>query len=120
MTYPRKKPKPDRIKEVDRKVYERHRQWVRGHGCIVPDCMETKMQFCHVRRGLPNGHQAGMNQKPHDAFGFPACAEHHSQQHSMGELSFESHYGVDLLQTALGYAKQSPVQEIRELSKKLL
>ena len=90
---------------------------MRGHECIIKDrnghVCEGAIQFCHVRKGLPEGEQAGVAQKPHDCFGFPACDDAHRTQHAMGEGWFEQTYGVNLLQTALALSLQSPDLELR-------
>jgi hypothetical protein len=125
MTYLPAKRKRERmnVRVVEKKESPRHRRFVRGHVCITigghaphleaPAC-EGPIQFCHIRARLPEGEQAGVSQKPHDAFGFPACAAHHKIQHALGEAGFESRYGVSLLKTALALARVSPDPMIKQ------
>ena len=32
-----------------RKVWPRHRRWVKSHGCCVPECDPTIVNFAHLR-----------------------------------------------------------------------
>ena len=52
--------------------------------------------------------------KPHDAFCFPGCHEHHAEQHRIGEHTFAKKYGINPLKEALDLARNSPCPEIRE------
>ena len=121
MTYvsvPKKRKKESMgVRQVEKRESARHRKFVRSRECIAHGAFgifcEGPIQFCHVRSGLPQGEQSGVSQKPHDAFGFPACAYHHKRQHDMGEASFEQLYGVNLLETALALSLQSPDLELR-------
>ena len=116
MTLPlRKRPKEKLgVRQVETKESAKHRRFVRSFVCIVNGgtagvtCTEGPIVFCHVRAGLPEGEQAGISRKPHDAFAVPMCAEHHRIQHAIGEASFEQRYGVRLLDTALKLARVSP------------
>lgn len=118
----KKRPK-QRFKERNRIVFPRHQKFIRSLECIVPGC-PNKTQFCHVRRGLPAGTpswaRGGTGMKPHDAFGYPGCEDHHiHDQHRIGERSFELKHGVDLLGTALDLARRSPCPEVREFARGL-
>ena len=111
----RKRPKEKLgVRQVETKESAKHRRFVRSFVCIVNGgtagvtCTEGPIVFCHVRAGLPEGEQAGISRKPHDAFAVPMCAEHHRIQHAIGEASFEQRYGVRLLDTALKLARVSP------------
>jgi len=119
MTLPlRKRPKEKLgVRQVETKESPRHRKFVRSFVCIAqggnaPHLESVNcggpIEFCHVRAGLPEGEQAGISRKPHDAFAVPMCAEHHRIQHAIGEASFEQRYGVRLLDTALKLARVSP------------
>jgi hypothetical protein len=116
--------KPPRMRQdAPQTVYKRHQAFVRRHVCIVPGC-PGKPQFCHVRSGLPastpSWARAGKDMRPHDAFGFPACAEHHLfDQHRIGEPAFERKHGVSLLKEALDLARNSPCPEVREFARSL-
>lgn len=89
--------------------YPAHRAWVRGFPCIVPGCVvepngpETHIEAAHCRRNTDGG--TGL--KPHDKWCFPACKNHHAEQH-LGDLTFEAKYGVDCRATALWLAARSP------------
>ena len=63
-----------------RKVWPRHRRWVKSHGCCVPQCDATIVDFAHLRSCA----NAGMSQKPHDIFGVSLCRNHHAEQHLLG------------------------------------
>lgn len=121
----KRKKAPMGVRQVEKRESAKHRRFVRSHVCIVltgrPDLTECTggNEFCHVRAGLPSGEQAGVAMKPHDAFGVPMCSYHHSQQHRIGEASFEKLYGVRLLDTALALARVSPDQMIRDKVKEI-
>lgn len=105
-------------------VFQKHRRFVRGRVCIVPGC-EGKPQFCHVRAGLPANTPSyarpGTSKLPHDAFGFPACFDHHIRdQHQNGERAFELKHGVNLLKEALDLARNSPCEEVRRFVRTIL
>ena len=88
--------------------YPAHRAWVRLHGCSIPGCDRSQIEAAHVRKGLPPGEQAGMGEKPHDKWCLSLCSAHHLEQHSLGELSFSTKYGLDLVVIAREFAKASP------------
>lgn len=90
----------------------RHKQWVRGHQCLINDAeCQGRIEFAHVRNGIPAEHKlkaGGMGLKPSDTFGVPLCSGHHREQHAMGEASFWKQYGIDPVETALELARKSP------------
>ena len=92
-----------------RKVWPRHRRWVKSHGCCVPGCAATSIDFAHLR-GCGN---AGIGQKPHDVFGVSLCRDHHVEQHSLGIEAFERKHGIDLLALAVEFARRSPDADMR-------
>ena len=87
-----------------RKVWPRHRRWVKSHGCCVPGCDAASVDFAHLRSCA----NAGMDQKPHDIFGVSLCRNHHIEQHSLGVDAFDRKYGVDLWALAAEFARSSP------------
>ena len=87
-----------------RKVWPRHRRWVKSHGCCVPGCDATIVDFAHLRSAT----NAGMNQKPHDIFGVSLCRHRHVEQHSLGVDAFARKYGIDLWALAAEFARRSP------------
>ena len=111
------------IEKHPRIHFPQHRVFVRSRVCIVPGCKAGKIQACHVRAGYPEGTPSwamgGVGKKPHDGFCWPGCDDHHSMQHALGEQSFERKYKVNLLGTALGLAKISPVMDVREFVREL-
>ena len=126
MTLPlpqKRKKVPMGVRTQEKRESARHRKFVRGHECIANGKLglacQGRIEFCHVRKGLPEGEQAGVAQKPHDAFGFPACTYHHKVQHAMGEGWFEQTYGVKLLETALALALRSPDPSIVEKARSI-
>jgi len=92
-----------------RKVWPRHRRWVRSHGCCVPGCEAASVEFAHLRCCV----NAGMGQKPHDLFGVSLCCHHHDEQHRLGVDAFNRKYGIDLWALAAEFARRSPDAEMR-------
>ena len=122
MPYPlQKRPKSRMgVRQVESKESLRHRKFVRSFVCVFPNCVTGQpVEFCHVRAGLPAGEQAGVAQKPHDAFGFPACRSHHDLQHRISEAAFEQLCGVKLLDTALQLARISPCPRVKAKAQEL-
>ena len=101
-------------RQVESRVFHKHRQWVRKHACVVPGCESRQIEFAHVRNHLPPGEMAGIGIKPHDAFGVPLCHFHHAWAHGTGHGTLEQIFALDLLKLALEFARQSPVLEVRE------
>jgi hypothetical protein len=92
-----------------RKVWPRHRRWVKSHGCCVPGCDATTVDFAHLR----SASNAGTGQKPHDIFGVSLCRAHHDEQHSLGIEAFDLKYGIDLSALAAEFARRSPDVDMR-------
>src|SRR5579864_6907660 len=92
-----------------RKVWPRHRRWVKSHGCCVPGCDATSVDFAHLR----SCGNAGTSQKPHDIFGVSLCRAHHIEQHSLGVEAVDRKYGIDLWDLAGEFARRSPDAEMR-------
>ena len=92
-----------------RKVWPRHRRWVKSHGCCVPECDAMIVDFAHLRSSAT----AGMSQKPHDVFGVSLCRNHHVEQHSLGVDAFDREYGTDLWTLAAEFARRSPDIDMR-------
>ncbi len=92
-----------------RKVSRRHRRWVRSHGCCVPHCNATEVEFAHLRSAA----NAGTGQKPHDAFGVSLCRTHHEEQHRLGGKRFGDKYQIDLWALAAEFARLSPDREMK-------
>lgn len=88
----RKKPRRQNLMRVPG-----HRQWVRGHECIVGNAeCDGGIECAHVRSGTDGG--TGM--KPHDKWTVPLCRHHHREQHGMGEGPFEAKYRLRMKEIA--------------------
>jgi hypothetical protein len=92
-----------------RKIWPRHRRWVKSHGCCVPGCDATIVDFAHLRSCA----NAGVGQKPHDIFGVSLCRAHHDEQHRLGVDAFDRKYGIDLWALAAEFVRRSPDGEMR-------
>jgi hypothetical protein len=90
-------------------VWPRHRHWVKTHGCCVPHCAATPIEFAHLRCAA----NSGISRKPHDAFGISLCRTHHEEQHGIGAISFGQKYQIDLWALATEFARLSPDREMR-------
>ncbi len=96
------------VRAPERRIWPRHRRWVRSHGCCVPDCRAGAIEFAHLRSAA----NAGTSQKPHDRFGVSLCRAHHDEQHSLGTDAFDRKYGLDLWGLAAEFARRSPDREM--------
>jgi hypothetical protein len=92
------------IPRAPKRIWLRHRKFVRSHYCVVPGCQATDIQFCHIRSAA----NSGTGLKPHDAHSFPACFNHHAEQHQVGQGTFEDRYGLDLAAIAAELVRRSP------------
>jgi hypothetical protein len=92
-----------------RRVWPRHRRWVKSHGCCVNGCPMTPIEFAHLRSAA----NAGMATKPHDAFGISLCRTHHGEQHRLGAARFAQKYQLDLWALAAEFARRSPDHEMK-------
>jgi hypothetical protein len=79
-----------------------HLAFIRKLPCVA--CFTRRnVEAAHVRMGNPlyGKRQAGMAEKPNDAFSLPLCAAHHDEQHSMNEGEFWKLLEIDPLMLAL-------------------
>lgn len=81
-----------------------HRKWVRDHACCVPGCNGRPIECAHVRSGT----DGGMGMKPSDIFTISLCADHHREQHAIGEKQFEREHGIDMKALAAEFFRKSP------------
>ena len=102
------------IERAPKREWPKHRQWVRGHECLVSGCMNRDIEAAHVRTGGTGG---GTGIKPSDWWCVPLCSEHHKLQHSVGEREFERMYQIDLKAEARKLADRSTVVEMRKAMK---
>lgn len=80
-----------------------HRKWVRDHACSA--CGSTTAIECaHVRSGTGGG----MGFKPSDRYCISLCKSCHSDQHRMGEATFQALWDIDMLELAEAFFKASP------------
>ena len=111
MILPRKLKRPKMaVRAVIRKVWPRHRRWVKSHGCCVPGCPAHDVDFAHLRSAA----DAGLGQKPHDMFGVSLCRRHHDEQHRIGVDAFGRKYRIDLSDLAAEFARRSPDWQMRQ------
>lgn len=90
----RRKPPKLGLRETPQIRCDSHLKWVRGFECVASGhgCCSGRIEAAHKRTGT----DGGMSVKPSDTWAFPACTAHHAEQHSIGELSFQAKYGLDL------------------------
>ena len=91
------------------KIWPRHRRWVKSHGCCVPGCRASSVDFAHLRSAA----NAGTGQRPHDIFGVSLCRLHHDEQHRIGAEAFGDRYGIDLWSLAAEFTRLSPDWQMR-------
>jgi hypothetical protein len=99
------------VQSPPQKVWQRHRRWVRSHGCCVPGCTAERVDFAHLRSAA----NAGKGQKPHDAFGISLCRAHHIEQHALGAASFGQKYSIDPWALAREFQRRTPDLRMRLL-----
>jgi hypothetical protein len=110
MLLPRRLKRPKlNVQAPLRKIWPRHRRWVRSHSCCVPDCAVFQVEFAHLRSAA----NSGTGLKPHDIFGVSLCCAHHDEQHWLGVDAFDRKHGIDLWALAAEFARRSPDTEMR-------
>lgn len=101
MTIPRRRPRQRMgVRDVDAGKVPAFRAYVRQRACCVPGCVNRDIEAAHRRAGIPNDGRGGEGMKPHDKWCFPACGDHHRQQHKIGEYTFERLHGIDTMKIA--------------------
>lgn len=75
-----------------------HRDFVRGHACIVCGS-EVITEVAHVRMYGAGG----MGRKPDDWRTVPLCRDDHDRQHGVGEITFWERFGLNNLESAITY-----------------
>lgn len=66
---PKKRERPRMgVRETVETVWPRHRRFVKSHGCCVPGCQNTDIDFAHVKSRGAGGS---------DLFGVSLCRAHH-------------------------------------------
>ncbi len=109
-------PMPKRVKRAPmgitkpkQRIWPRHRRWIKSHGCCVPGCQATEIEFAHIR----NAANSGIALKSHDCFGVGLCFNHHREQHQVGQGTFEDRHGIDLDAIAAEFTRTSPDMRMR-------
>jgi hypothetical protein len=78
---PKKRPRPrSGIERVPQRVWQRHRAFVKRHGCSIPGCRGEPIEFAHLRTAA----NSGKDIKPHDWHGIGLCRDHHRRAHLIG------------------------------------
>ena len=88
------------------KRFPQHLQFIRGFTCIAwksGDCT-GRMVAAHV----DHAGGKGMSMKVSDAYTVPMCVHHHTEQHRIGEPSFQARHGIDMRHLAEVFFKASP------------
>ena len=104
----RRKSQKSGIARAQHRDFPAHRQWIRGHACVVKDCESRQIEAAHFDGPVPFEDMGGKGLKRHDRWCLPACALHHREIHSLGWQSFERKYGISMKAIAEGLAKISP------------
>jgi hypothetical protein len=98
------------ILRAPKRVWLRHRKFVRSHCCCVPGCPALLVDCAHLR-SVARG--AGTSLRPHDCFTVPLCRLHHEQQEPAGPDGFGDRHGIDLWAIAAELVRRSPDQAMR-------
>lgn len=89
-----------------------HRTFVRKHACSACGS-EVAIECAHVRVGTGGG----LGVKPSDRWCISLCRDCHSEQHRIGEASFEKRHGINMKALAEAFAEASPHwPKLREMS----
>lgn len=100
--------KPRRVnsgRQHDGKRFPKHLRWIRSLPCLLDgrhEC-EGRIEAAHVDRA--GGKGVGL--KVSDQHAVPLCSGAHRSYHS-GPLSFEKKWGLNLVDAAAEYARNSP------------
>lgn len=62
------------------------------------------MECAHVRTGT----DGGTSMKPSDKWTISLCKDCHTEQHAVGEASFQAAYGINMKALAEAFYKASP------------
>lgn len=89
-----------------KRVWPKHRAWVREHMCSVPGCHNGPIEFAHKRSAA----NSGVGLKPFDWFGISLCREHHRLSHQKGDDIL----GIDWYALAYGFTTTSPDKKMRK------
>jgi len=93
---PLKRSNPKRRKKLYEKQFGERGDRVREMPCLVGSDCSGPIQACHVVSRGAGGTRRDL---------ISLCSHHHHQQHQIGILSFQEHYGLDLRAEADAIAK---------------
>lgn len=111
MSLPKKKTRQrSGIERVPKRIWPRHRKFVRSHRCCVPGCEDGPIEFAHVRSAA----NSGTSLKPHDSFAVSLCVAHHDEQHDKGAETFQAKYKIDLWKLAAEFTRLSPDWQMKD------
>lgn len=114
MNYPKRYKRRAGTKKHEPRDYPRHRQYVRGFGCMVPRCKEKADDADHISGDdrIPYSERKYMNGKAHDKWTVPLCRFHHIfDRHTQGIETFQRKHGIDFYEFALVLQRKSPARE---------
>lgn len=114
----RRQPARSGIERAERRLWTRHRAFLRRHHCVVSGCEREPIEVSHIRSAA----NAGTGIKPHDQYAVPMCGglgrdSHHAEYHRIGHISFSAKYGLDLWALAAAFTKASPDTAMKEALK---
>ncbi len=96
------------------KRFPSHLSWLRKRPCLIEGrnghACKGRMEAAHV----DHAGGKGVSLKVPDYFAVPLCSDAHALLHAYGRLTWETAFGVDLIEAADGYAKASPHHHLWE------
>jgi hypothetical protein len=106
---PKRKRVRSGIPRGPKRIWLRHRKFVRSHQCCVPGCPALQVDCHHIRNAL----NSGKDLTPFDWFVVPLCRWHHDEHHNCGVHTFEDRHGIDLYALAAELVRRSPDWKMR-------
>lgn len=98
------------IARAPKRIWLRHRRFVKSHHCCVPGCQSLAVDLAHLR-SVAEG--SGTSLKPFDWFTVPLCRNHHLQEEAAGPDAFGDRHGIDLWAIARELMRRSPDMQMR-------
>lgn len=99
------------ILRAPKRIYLRHRKFVRGRQCCVPGCTTPHVVDVAHLRSVAEG--SGTSLKPFDWFTVPLCRHHHIEEEACGPDAFGDRHGIDLWAIAAELVRKSPDTAMR-------
>ena len=106
------------IGRVPRRIWPRHRAFVKRHACSIRGCRGAPIEFAHLRTAA----NSGKDIKPHDWHGISLCREHHRRAHAVGHDTLAQENGMTfemLVAIAAEFARRSPDKTMREAMREM-